>query len=58
MFNYSNFCRDVKKDFLNFLNDSLFNKISSLPDKKLILDLTYGVLRSGSIHCNSKFGSI
>lgn len=53
MFNYSNFCRDVKKDFLNFLNDSLFNKISSLPDKKLILDLTYGVLRSGSIHLSN-----
>lgn len=53
MINYSNFCRDIKKDLLAFLNESLFKNIKSLPDKKLILDLVFGVLRSGSLHLSN-----
>ena len=53
MNNYSNFCRDVKRDLLEFLNEVLFKNIKPLPDKKLILDLVYGVLRSGSLHLSN-----
>lgn len=49
MINYSNFCRDLKKDFTNFLYYELFEKSKiKRPELKLIFNLFYGVLKSGS----------
>ncbi len=48
MNNYSNFCRDLKQDFIAFLNDFIFKIIKSRPLKKFILDMLYGLLKTGS----------
>lgn len=48
MNNYSNFSRNLKQELLNFLKEIAFSKCKRF-ESKLILDLVWGTLKSGSI---------
>ncbi|MDD4154385.1 MAG: transposase [Bacilli bacterium] len=48
MLNYSNFCRDLRNDLSEFLSRSVYPVLNK-SQKKCMLDLIWGILKTGSI---------
>lgn len=66
MINYSNFSRDLREEISKFFNDVIYPYFDK-PRKKVILDLFYGILKTGStkiseisrtVDLNKNIGSI